>query len=196
VPTCDDNAMNDLIEVLASQPDQLGPMIANAGGRVSARELATALPQLDDVFDLLVPDRDARSGWYHYSVRHPASSLYLPVLSTAEWDSVWAAAAESHRSKDAEAWVSFLAFPAAAAGVLLPDDTVKAPHISLFTATSPDSSRAVSLTRRGESYQGSVVSAGHCGLPERGICQPGCGSCHPVRRYAEPPGIVCLCDHI
>jgi hypothetical protein len=125
----------------------------------------------------------------------PFSDAYLPLVPVLEWERAWQRAEELPDSRVGE-WVTFVVHEGVEIGVALPDDADPIQRLSLFWAAQGSGTRFSLEYVGGTAVGWSGGTLGHCGLPERGRCDTGrCGGCRLCRRYADPPGLVCTCDH-
>jgi hypothetical protein len=121
---------------------------------------------------------------------------YLPLVPVVDWERAWQLAEELPDSRGVGEWVTFLVYEGEGRGLALPDDADPVRRLSLF-GPAPGSGSRVSIEYVGGTTLGwSGGTLGHCRLPERGRCDAGrCGGCRLTRRYADPSGLVCICDH-
>jgi hypothetical protein len=128
------------------------------------------------------------------SVLHDAR---LPIVSVASWDQALGSAKAfpifAHQPHE---WVGFAPAPALGVGLTFPDDSHPAQRWSVFGG-SPGRGLPLTIEVQGAGRPSwSLRDNRHCGLPERGTCDPGqCRTCRLRKRRAKPAGLICVCKH-
>jgi hypothetical protein len=116
-------------------------------------------------------------------------------MPVGEWERAWAEANDVAHPRPGE-WVTFIPGEHMGIGLTLPDDAAPIRRLSLVGPPEWERIRLSIGFVEGTDLEWSAGGIGHCGLPVRGRCDAGlCGSCRLCRRYADPPGLVCICDH-
>jgi hypothetical protein len=125
-------------------------------------------------------------------VRAALGRSYLPIVRESDWQTAFDLTsnrppAHSHR------WVTFV--PAGfAEGLTVPDDDSPRESLSLFTDLGINTG-VITVPLTGPAVA-EIVRDGHCTLPVRGKCAPGCGSCVLHEVMGRRNGLVCICEHI
>ena len=115
---------------------------------------------------------------------------YLPIVEADEWES-WLATASRRPPVEGAEWATFVTAPDLSRGLVVPNDGSEVERFSLFDRRN-GVARRLSIEVPAEGPLAVAVSSGwrHCGIPDRGICHQGCGTCALRLREVEPRGLM------
>jgi hypothetical protein len=120
---------------------------------------------------------------------------FAGVLSSRTWTKAMKATAGRVTADPAE-WVTFVPMTDGW-GLTLPEDSYPVRRFAMFVRRGDAyQRRSIDFVRGSSLAVAETIGSSHCGFPVQMNCESGhCGQCRLARRWAEPPGLVCLCPH-